>query len=191
LNIIVNHKRTTVMHDPNKKIYIKEFHPKFSFRLKYLLHFRKYPGNNFKYIAEKLNYIDIKTPRIIEASNYKVVTEEIEGELLRDYLKKDKTIIKSYLDLIVKVLENNIYFGDFNTGNFIVKSGKIYALDLEDYRKEILFLKGRKESLLRLKKTLNNDEWYEYVERKLETNPPLKKVAFSRLAGSFQSYINF
>jgi len=179
------------MHDPNKKIYIKEFHPKFSFRLKYLLHFRKYPGKNFQYIAEKLNDINIKTPKIIEASNYKVVTKEIDGELLKDSIENDKSLIKPYLDLIVKIIENNIYFGDFNTGNFIVKAGNIYALDLEDYRKEFLFLKGRKESLLRLKKTLNNDEWYKYVERKLETNPPLKKVSFSRLAGSFQSYINF
>lgn len=179
------------MHDPDENIYIKEFHPKLSFRLKFFLRLRKYPGKNFQYIADKLNDINIKTPKIIEASNYKVVTKEIDGELLKDAIKKDHSLVKPYLDLIAKVIENNIYFGDFNTGNFIVKSGRIYALDLEDYRKELLFSKGREESLLRLKKTLNNDEWYEYVEKKLKTNPPLKKVDFSRLAGSFQSYINF
>jgi RIO-like serine/threonine protein kinase len=167
MKTIVNHKRTKVFFDNKKNEYIKIFNPKPKSRLKFFLGFRKYPGENFKYISEVLKKLGINVPKIKFASKYTVVTENIEGELLSEYIKKDSTIIIKFLDLIVKVLNNNIYFGDFNTTNFIIKNEEIYALDLEDYRKEIFFSRDSNEALIRLERTLKNKKWVEYVKNNL------------------------
>lgn len=168
MKIIVDHRRTKVFFDEEKEQYIKEFHPKLSFRMKYFFRLRRYPGSNFKFIAHELKSLGIKTPNIVFADKYKVVTEKVEGILLSDYLKNNEDdILIKYLDLIVKVLKSDIYFGDFHSGNFIVKNGDIYALDLEDYKKEKFFKKNLDEVLKRLKDKLKNEKWYSYIESRV------------------------
>ena len=170
MKVIVEHRRTKVYFDEKREVYIKEFNPKLSFRLKYFFRLRKYPGFNFKFISRELAKLGIKTPEIIYASKYRVETKKIDGVLLSNYLKnKQNQVLVKYLDMIVKVLKSDIYFGDFNTRNFIVKNGDIYAIDLEDYRKERFFNRSMSEALMRLKKTLKNDKWYEYIEEKLNS----------------------
>ena len=167
LEIIVNHRRCKVFFDNEKNVFTKCFYPKLENRLKYFFHLRKYPGENFKFIAEKLKTLGIKVPKITYVENYKVVTEKIEGVLLSEYLKEnpnDEKTIKTFLDIIIKILKSGIYFGDFNMGNFIYSKGNIYAIDLEDYKKERFFNRGLNEAVRRLRKTLKNDEWCHYIE---------------------------
>ncbi len=175
MELIVDHKRTKVIFDKKEKVYIKKFNPKLQYKLKFFLGFRRYPGHNFKYIAEKLTELNINVPKIKSYSRYTIITEDIQGVVLRDYLLKDKTILKDFLDTIVKILESGIYFGDFNTGNFIVKDGEIYAIDLEDYRKELFCFRGLDHALFRLRNTLNNPQWYNYVEGQLKPSKKKKK----------------
>lgn len=106
-------------------------------------------------------------PEIVEYSKYKVVTKDIQGIVLREYLKIDKSMLKPFLELIVKVLKNKMYYSDFNTKNFIVKERKIYAIDLEGYKVGISAIKTKKEIHERLTKALMNDEWVNYIEEKL------------------------
>ena len=50
-------------------------------------------------------------------------------------------LIDKYIEIIAKIIELGIYFGDFNYYNFIVNDGELFVIDLEDYRKDIfLFL---------------------------------------------------
>ena len=181
MDIIVDHKRTKVFFDKKRELYVKKFYPRLEMRLKYALGLRKYPGKNFQHIANILNSLGIKTPEIEKVGRYEIVTKKVEGELLSEYLLRDRSMVKEFLDLIVNVLKSGVYFGDFNTNNFIVNNGAIYALDLEDYRKELFFNRTTDEALRRLKLTLYNDEtlkkfgtapnndiWVDYVEKKLK-----------------------
>ncbi len=196
MDIIVDHKRTKVFYDNKKELYVKKFYPRLEMRLKYALGLRKYPGKNFQHIAITLNNLGIKTPEIEKVGKYEIVTKKVEGELLSEYLSRDRSIVKDFLDLIAKVLKSGVYFGDFNTNNFIVNNGAIYALDLEDYRKELFFSRTTDEALRRLRVTLHNDEalkifgttpnidiWVDYVENKLKKNTSethlLKKLQHS------------
>jgi RIO-like serine/threonine protein kinase len=55
--------------------------------------------------------------------------------------EKVKVLIDKYIEIIAKIIELGIYFGDFNYYNFIVNDGELFVIDLEDYRKDIfLFL---------------------------------------------------
>jgi len=197
MDIIVDHRRTKVFYDKEKNTYIKKLYPRLEMRLKYELGLRKYPGKNFQYIANILNDLGIKTPIIERVGKYEIVTKKVEGELLSEYLLKDRSIVKEFLDLIVKVLENGIYFGDFNTDNFIVNNGSIYALDLEDYRKELFFNRTTDEALKRLKTTFDNDEaligldplqnndvWIDYIEKKLNKSDVSEKPLLKKLQHS-------
>lgn len=181
MDIIVDHRRTKVFYDNKRELYVKKFYPRLEMRLKYSLGLRRYPGKNFHYISDTLNSLGIKTPEIERVGKYEIVTKKVSGEPLSKHLLRDRSLVKEFLDLIVKVLENGIYFGDFNTNNFIVSKGSIYALDLEDYRKELFFNRTNDEALRRLRTTLYNDEglkrygttpnfdiWVDYVEKKLK-----------------------
>lgn len=163
MEVISKHKYSAVYFDLKENVFIKEFYPKLKYRIKYFLGLRKAPGRNFKYISDELNKIGLKTPEIIEDSDYYVKTKKVEGVLLEDYIKEDPSIIKKFLDVIVEILDRGIYFGDFNTKNFIVSNGEIYILDLEDYRKTILLPRRQDKTLMRLSATLKNKQWFEYV----------------------------
>ncbi len=167
MEVIVNHRRTTVIFDDRSNVFLKKFNPNFESRIKYFFRLRRYPGKNFNFIANELKKIGVNVPKVVSYTKYSVKTKKINGILLREVIYSDPKIVKDFLDLIVKILNNNFYFGDFNTGNFIYSEGKIYAIDLEDYRKERFISRGHQEALRRLKKTLKNDEWYHYIEKKI------------------------
>lgn len=95
--------------------------------------------------------------------------EELKGVLLSEYLgrNKDTVIIENFLNIIVKILKNKIYYSDFNSKNFIVKEEEIFAIDLEGYKTGRLAFKTKKELHKRLKKALKNDEWVRYIEERL------------------------
>jgi len=76
-------------------------------------------------------------------------------------------LLNNFLDIIVKILKNNIYYSDFNTKNFIVKDKEIFAIDLEGYKVGKFAFKTKKELHNRLNKALKNDEWVSYIEEKL------------------------
>ena len=138
MKIINNHKRSKVYYNDTKDEYVKLFFPKFSKKLKYFFGLRKYPGHNFKFISDELNKLGIHTAKIIKYGKYSVITKNIDGKNLDEYTKGNikHPILKDFIKIVSTILKNNIYFGDFNFKNFIVKNNKIYAIDLEDYRKE-------------------------------------------------------
>ena len=47
-----------------------------------------------------------------------------------------------------------IYFGDFNFNNFIVYENELYAIDLEDYRKDFFSIYRKKSLIKRLRRQL-------------------------------------
>ena len=157
--IIVNHKRTKVVYDIDKKIYIKYFYPNFYKKLKYFFKFRRYPGENYKYISKILEKNGIRVANVLFYSKYNIITKEVNGKNLFEELKKankeeGEELLKKYIEIVSKIINIGIYFGDFNFGNFIVSNKELYAIDLEDYRKDF-FSSYRKKSLIkRLKRQL-------------------------------------
>ena len=93
-----------------------------------------------------------------------------------------KTLIEKYIETVTKIIELGVYFGDFNFGNFIVSNGEIYAIDLEDYRKDFLTrfrrkpmmkrlkreLKGREEILNRMNEYFNGEKIYQQIKEKIK-----------------------
>jgi len=150
--ILKNNRRSKVTYDSNNNIFIKEFNPKIKKKFKYLLKLDKYPGYNFKYISDVLNSININTVEVTDFFKYKVITKELKGESLEAALKKSskeksKEYIEKYTILIKKLMENKIYFADYSCDNFFVFNDELYALDLEDYRKDYLFIFRKKKMI--------------------------------------------
>ena len=163
IKIIKNDKRSKVMYDSLQKQYIKEFTPKTTKKIKYFLKLDRYPGYNFRYISNLLESLNIKTPEIINFSKYEVITKKIEGKSLEEILKESskeetKLYIEKYVDLIRKLIENKIYFADYSCDNFYIHNGEIYALDLEDYRKDFLF-------------NIRKKKMFKVMEEKIRTIP--------------------
>lgn len=151
MQLIIKHKRSSVFYNSKTDTFIKTFKPKAINRFKFFLNLRQYPGNNFNYICNLLNSLNIKTPKITKHSKYYIETANLYGESLEDFLDKnpnDNSIIKKYIYIIITLLKNNIYCGDLSLDNFIVKDNEIYALDLEDY-KHVRFFKYKNEEFLR------------------------------------------
>ncbi|MGL5190340.1 MAG: RIO1 family regulatory kinase/ATPase [Cetobacterium sp.] len=160
MKIIVVHPRSSVFYNSKSDTFIKTFSPKLLNRFKFFINLRLYPGNNFHYICNLLNSLNIKTPKVINYSKYHIETANLRGESLEDFLDKNPNnieIIKKYIEIILILLKNNIYCGDLSLDNFILKNNEIYALDLEDY-KHIKFSKyNRKEFLRRLEEKIPSD----------------------------------
>lgn len=165
MEIVSDHKRSKVYYNEGEKTYVKTFHPKFKNRLKYGLKLRKSPGKNFKFISSKLKEIGIRNPEILKYSDYYVITKEVEGVVFRDYIKNNpcSSVVQKVLDSIVLMIKNNIYCGDLNTGNFIIANTEIYAIDLEGYRKTRVLPRKKEDIFKRLKNTLKNKEWTDYI----------------------------
>ena len=170
MKLIVDHKDRKVFYDEEKKLYIKEFYPKMKNKFKYFLRFRKYPGINFNYVTQELNKIGVRTPKVIEYSNYKVVTLELKGKTLKEIFSMniEDEIVKKYLKTIVKILNNNIYYRDLGPGNFMYDGENIYAIDLEGYLVGGVLTGRKKELEDRLNKGLRNDEWVDYVLKNIK-----------------------
>ena len=145
--------RSKVIYDDEEKIYIKYFYPEKIKKIKFFLKLRKYPGENCIYISKFLNNNNIKTAKILEHTKYSIKTKEVQGknlveELLEANFLKKEELINKYINLVVKMIELGIYFGDLHFGNFILYNDELYVIDFEDYRKD-LFSKFRKKSLLK------------------------------------------
>ena len=157
--IIVDTEKSKVIYDEEKSSYIKYFYPEKNKKIKFLLKLRKYPGENCKYISEIFLKNNIKVAEIIKYTKYSLETKEVKGDNLTDELIKaddfrKKILIEKYVELVTKIINLGIYFGDFHFGNFILCNEELYVIDLEDYRKDVLS-KYRKKSLLkRLKRYL-------------------------------------
>lgn len=107
---------------------------------------------------------------IVKYSKYYVITKKIEGTILFDYIQQhpnNKNIIYKYIDLVATVLNNNIYCGDLNLFNFIVKDNTLFALDLEDYRHGKFLSKTQDEAIKRLHTKV--DSWViKEIKKKLK-----------------------
>lgn len=148
--VIVDTKRSKVVYDEEKKIYIKYFFPKCTKKIKYFLGIRKYPGKNCEYINKVFEINKIRTAKILEVEKYKIVTQEVKGNRLSTEIltEKRENLIQKYIELVSKIIKLNIYFGDFNFDNFIVNNQELYVIDLEDYRKD-LFSGFRRKSVIK------------------------------------------
>lgn len=153
-----------IYYDEVNKTYTKIINPRLNKKIKYFFKLRRYPGENVKYISELFEKNGINTLKVIEFNKYKTVTKEIRGETLMGEIIKLKndneknSLIEKYIEIIIKIINLGVYFGDFNFGNFIVHNKELYVIDLEDYRKDFFSKFRRKDMMKRLKKTLNNME---------------------------------
>lgn len=153
MQIVSDQRRSLVYFDETNNHFIKIFKPKFINKLKYFFRLRKYPGDNFFYIAEELQKLGIKTVEIVNFSHYKVVTKNIAGISLNKYLESNSNneqILQKYVHLISTLLKNNIYSGDLSYDNFFVKDNEIIVIDLEDYRKVNFLARTSKEAIRRM-----------------------------------------
>lgn len=153
--VVKNDKRSKVIYNPKNKKYKKCFYPKFSKRIKWFFKMGRYPGHNFKYISDVLNTVGIKTVNITDFNKYEVTTQALPGKPLAEVLKesntkKAKMCLGKYINLIKKLIDNRIYFADYTCNNFFMFDGEIYALDLEDYRKDCLFNFRKKKMLKKM-----------------------------------------
>ena len=188
--IIIDGVLRKVVYDTEAKTYTKTIKLKWKKKIKCILGLRKYPGENIKYIADIFNKNGIKTFEVLKYSKYMVVTKEIDGKSLMDEIinnndkKYIKILIEKYIDMVTRIIELGVYFGDFNFGNFIVSNGEVYAIDLEDYRKDFLTKFRKKSTMKRLKRQLlekeevlikmyeyfNGEKIYQQIEKELEKN---------------------
>lgn len=153
-----------IYYDEVNKTYTKIINPRLNKKIKYFFKLRRYPGENVKYISELFEKNGINTLKVIEFNKYKTVTKEISGDTLMGEiieLKNDNeknSLIEKYIEIIIKIINLGVYFGDFNFGNFIVHDKELYVIDLEDYRKDFFSKFRKKEMLKRLKRTLINTQ---------------------------------
>ncbi len=186
--IIIDGVLRKVVYDTEAKTYTKTIKLKWKKKIKCILGLRKYPGENIKYIAEIFQKNGIKTFNVLEYSKHSVVTSEIEGRSLMDEMLETKSkeeaqvLIDKFVSIVTKIINLNVYYGDFNFNNFIVSNGEMYAIDLEDYRKDFLTKFRKKSTMKRLKRQLlekeevltkmneyfNGEKMYQQIEKELE-----------------------
>ena len=186
--IIIDGVLRKVVYDTEAKTYTKTIKLKWKKKIKCILGLRKYPGENIKYIAEIFQKNGIKTFNVLEYSKHSVVTSEIEGRSLMDEMLETKSkeeaqvLIDKFVSIVTKIINLNVYYGDFNFNNFIVSNGEVYAIDLEDYRKDFLTKFRKKSTMKRLKRQLlekeevltkmneyfNGEKMYQQIEKELE-----------------------
>lgn len=186
--IIIDGVLRKVVYDTEAKTYTKTIKLKWKKKIKCILGLRKYPGENIKYIAEIFQKNGIKTFNVLEYSKHSVVTSEIEGRSLMDEILETKSkeeaqiLIDKFVSIVTKIINLNVYYGDFNFNNFIVSNGEVYAIDLEDYRKDFLTKFRKKSTMKRLKRQLlekeevlikmheyfNGEKIYQQIEKELE-----------------------
>lgn len=165
MKIISKSKRSCVYYNSNNDSFFKTFSPSFRSRLKFLFHLRKYPGENFYFISKILNKLNIKTPVILNYSKYSITMSNIKGISLDIYSQENPEILKKYIDIIVKILSNNIYSGDLSLDNFIVYKNEIYVIDMEDYRYSKFVGRGKKEALRRLQGKISSNIFLKIKEQ--------------------------
>jgi len=184
--VLIKHTRSVrVEHDQWENTYTKYFYPSVSDRTKYLLGFRDYPGLNFLRMAARLRHLDVAVPEVLAASRFSVSTRALDGRSLMESMLTENEedlsrYTKLYSDLLATIFDAGILFGDAHFRNYIVCSGRLYALDLDNYRDDFLSAwRARRTALPMLKKQLPV-----YVEklrrRALKTRNPAIVTAVSR-----------
>lgn len=168
MKLISKHPRSKVFYNIERDSFIKTFTPKLTKKIKFFFRLRKYPGENFFYISNFLNSLNIRTPDIINHSKYSVETKSIHGISLKEALEKNlnsNDLVEQYVSLVLCLLENNVYCGDLKLENFIVNKNQIYVLDLEDYRHVVFCKHTKKEFLDRLKGKIPKDIFKLIIEK--------------------------
>lgn len=89
----------------------------------------------------------------------------IKGISLDIYSQQNPEILNKYIDMIVKILSNNIYSGDLSLDNFIVYKNEIYVIDMEDYRYSKFVGRGKKEALRRLQGKISSNIFLKIKEQ--------------------------
>ena len=157
--VIVENSRSKVVYNDLEKTYTKYFYSEFGKKIRFFLRLRRYPGKNYKYISDIFEKEGIKVAEIIDFDKYSVSTKEINGkdlseELINSERERGKELINKYVEIVSKIINLGIYFGDFNFDNFIVYQNELYAIDLEDYRKDFFSAYRKKSLIKRLKRQL-------------------------------------
>ena len=161
--VIFNKKTRTVIYDTEKKVYKKYIRPKFSERLKIFFGLKRSHGKNAVFLSEFLRKNGVKTYEVISYTKYNYITKEIEGKTLLESIleaKKDKNLveeyIEKYIDIVKKIVNLNVYYGDFYFNNLMIdKNKEIYIIDIDEMEFTLYskFLKNKKV-IPRLRKTL-------------------------------------
>lgn len=141
--LIKRTRRVMVEYDPLEKTYIKHFYPSLPDRVKYLVGLREYPGLNFRRIATRLHLLGVAVPQVVEASRFSVSTKALEGRSLMEALLTDQEddllrLMTLYADILAATFQAGIFFGDAHFRNYMVCAGRLYALDLDNYRCDFL-----------------------------------------------------
>ncbi|MEG1942091.1 MAG: Mn2+dependent serine/threonine protein kinase [Cetobacterium sp.] len=168
MKTVAKHKRSSVFYSEQNDSFIKTFTPKLNRKIKFFFRLRKYPGDNFYYISNLLNSLNIKTPTITKHSKYSIETKNLAGLSLKEYLElnpNDTHAIEQFINIISTLMKNNIYSGDLTPNNFIFKNGTIYALDLEDYRHNTKLTFKKNEFLRRLKTKISDDLFQLFLKK--------------------------
>ena len=138
--VIVNKKTRIVIYDTEKKVYKKYTRPKFSERLKIFFGLKRSHGKNAAFLSEFLRKNGVKTYEVISYTKYNYITKEIEGKTLLESIlevKKDKKLveeyIEKYIDIVKKIVNLNVYYGDFYFNNLMIdKNKEIYIIDIDE-----------------------------------------------------------
>lgn len=163
MQLIQTGKYSRVHFDPECDHFIKTFQPKTFDRFRYLLRIRPYPGLNFALVASRLEALGIATPTIVEARPYRLVTENIHGVPLRQLILDSPDLQKQYLDALIAFDRDGIHCRGLHTDNFLVRDGRIFAIDLDAYKAPCLWRYPRREYLDCLSRSLKDDEAFLFI----------------------------
>ncbi len=158
MQLIQTGKYSRVHFDSELDHFIKTFQPKAFDKLRYLLRIRPYPGLNFALVASRLKALGIATPTITEARPYRLVTENIHGVPLRQLILGSTDLQEQYLDALVAFDREGIHCRGLHTGNFLVRDGCLFAIDLDAYKAPRWWRYPRREYLDCLSRSLEGDE---------------------------------
>lgn len=159
MQVVVDKEKPTkrkVFYDYNEDAYIKVIYIK---KIKKILCFfglRNYPGINFKKVSDILIDRGIKTPEIIYASKYVVVTKNIKGvHMSKALLELEESnieeVINQYAKIIALIIREGIFFPDLHFDNFIVREEFVYPIDLDAYKMGIFYLFKRRKFISLIK----------------------------------------
>jgi len=86
-------------------------------------------------LIQKAARIGVKTPKIINTTNYTIEMEYIDGKRVKDilssskYTKNRKEICSAVGKAVASLHEHDIIHGDLTTSNMIMKGKQIYFID--------------------------------------------------------------
>ena len=91
---------------------------------------RKFRTKREANLLRKINFLDVPKIFNVNDKNMLIEMEFIKGELLKDFLKSNKSFDFELIGKeIAKMHDNNIIHGDLTTTNIIIKDDKPYFID--------------------------------------------------------------